>query len=53
MEFIRLEKIELGGIKGVVLSDLVFHMFEEFTELSNKFQTRSDDPLDINNAVSA
>jgi len=52
IEFLRLEKIEFGGVKGHVLSDLVVRMFEEFTELSNTFQSRSDDPLDINNSVS-
>ena len=52
IEFLRLEKIEFAGVKGRVLSDLVLRMFEEFTELSNAFQSRSDDPLDINNTVS-
>ena len=52
IEFLRLEKIEFAGVKGHVLSDLVLRMFEDFTELSNVFQSRSDDPLDINNTVS-
>lgn len=51
-QYLRLEKIEFGGIRGQMLSDLVAEMFTEFTELSNQFQTQAKDPLDISNTVS-
>ena len=50
--FLRLEKMDFGGIRGQHLSDLVVQMFNEFTELTNAFQFRGDDPLDTTNTVS-
>ena len=52
IQFLRLEKMEFGGVKGQALSELVAQMFNEFTELTNAFQSRSGDPLDISNTVS-
>ena len=51
LAFLRLEKIEFGGVRGQALSELVEHMYEEFTELTSAFQGRGDDPLDITNNV--
>ena len=50
--FLRLEKMDFGGIRGQHLSDLVVQMYNEFTELTNAFQSRGDDPLDTTNTVS-
>ena len=50
--FLRLEKMDFGGIRGQHLSDLVVQMYNEFTELTNTFQSRGDDPLDTTNTVS-
>ena len=50
--FLRLEKIEYGGVKGQILSDLVQDIFTEFTDLVNTFQSQQNDPLDISNNVS-
>ena len=51
LTFLRLEKVVFGGIRGQMLSDLVLQMFNEFTELTNTFQSRSDNPLDTTNMV--
>ena len=52
LSFLRLEKMDFGGIHGQHLSDLVVQMYNEFTELTNSFQSRGDNPLDITNTVS-
>ena len=49
MEFLKLEKIELAGLRGRSLSDLVLEMFNEFNDLMNQFSGKSYDPLDITN----
>ena len=46
MEFMKLEKIEFGGIKGKMLSAQVVQIFEEFNELYKVFTERSYDSLD-------
>lgn len=51
MEFLKLEKIELGGIKGKQLSAQVIQLFEEFNAVYNTFTTRTYDPLDPSNPV--
>ena len=50
-EFLRLEKIEFGDVKGQMLSDLVATMYSEFTELMNAFQGKGQDPLDLTSTV--
>lgn len=49
--FLRLEKIQFGGVKGQSLSDLVETMFNEFNDLMNAFVSRPGNPLDISNNV--
>jgi hypothetical protein len=49
--FLRLEKIQFGGVKGQSLSDLVEAMFQEFNDLMNAFMSKPEDPLDISNNV--
>ena len=49
LEFLKLEKIELGGIKGKLLSQQVVKLFEEFNEVYGTFTTRNYDPLDPGN----
>ena len=46
MEFMKLEKIEFGGIKGKMLSSQVVQIFDEFNELYKVFTERSYDSLD-------
>ena len=52
VEFLRLEKVEFGGVRGRALSELVLQLFNEFTELMNGFQSGGHNPLNINDAVS-
>lgn len=52
-EFMKLEKIELGGIKGKRLSALVVQIFEEFNELYKVFTEKSYDSLDPQDNVSS
>ena len=51
-EFIKLEKIELGGIQGKQLSSQVFDIFNEFNEQYKVFSERSYDCLDTSSNVS-
>lgn len=44
--------MDFGGIRGQYLSDQVMLMYNEFTELTNTFQSRGDNPLDTTNTVS-
>ena len=46
LEFMKLEKIEFGGIKGKMLSSQVVQVFEEFQELYKLFTERTYDSLD-------
>lgn len=46
IEFMKLEKIEIGGIKGKSLSQQVVQVFEEFNELFKVFTERSYDCMD-------
>ena len=51
-EFLKLEKIEFGGMKGKVLSVQTVQIFEEFSELYKVFIEFSGDPLDPLDTVS-
>jgi predicted small integral membrane protein len=46
-----LEKVEIGGIKGKMLSHQVVEIFEEFTEYFAVFGNRTYDGLDATNKV--
>ncbi|XP_033732158.1 dynein beta chain, ciliary-like [Pecten maximus] len=46
LEFMKLEKIELGGIKGKMLSQQVVQLFEEFNAQYKVFTEKSYDCLD-------
>lgn len=50
--FLRLEKIQFGGVHGQPLSDMVEAMFTEFNELLAAFTSKPEDPLNIANNVS-
>lgn len=52
MEFSKLEKVELGGIKGKMLSHQVVEIFSEFNEIFAVFGNRTYDGLDATNWVS-
>jgi dynein heavy chain len=46
LEMLRLEKVEIGGVKGKALSARVVKIFEEFKEEFEKFNNKKYDPLD-------
>ncbi|XP_075760265.1 dynein axonemal heavy chain 17 isoform X2 [Pelodiscus sinensis] len=46
IEFLKLEKIELGGVRGSILGSLVFQIYEEVSELIKVFADCKYDPLD-------
>jgi dynein heavy chain len=46
LELLRLEKVEIGGVKGKALSNRVVKIFEEFKEEFEKFNNKKYDPLD-------
>ncbi|XP_070581054.1 dynein beta chain, ciliary-like isoform X2 [Ptychodera flava] len=48
IEFLKLEKTEMGGMKGRMLSAQVVQIFEEFQEYVKVFGERSYDALDPN-----
>ena len=52
IEFMKLEKVELGGIKGKVLSQQVVNIFEEFQTHYKVFTDATYDPLDPSDPVS-
>nr|CAI5828900.1 unnamed protein product [Callosobruchus analis] len=47
LEFSKLEKVEIGGIKGRQLSQKCEHIFEEFNKLYNVFNNIQYDVLDL------
>lgn len=51
-EFMKLERIEIGGIKGKVLSQQVLQLFEEFQTVFREFTRNTYDCLDPMNLVS-
>ena len=51
MEFLKLEKIEFGGIRGQSLSELVQQMFTNFTTMMTQLTEKNSDPLDPLNKV--
>ena len=52
IDFLRLEKVEIGGVKGKALSARVFKIFEEFKDEFEKFSNKKYEPLDPNGTVS-
>ncbi len=51
-EFLRLEKIVFGDIRGEVLTQLVAGMYTEFNDLLSAFQGKGGDPLNLTTTVS-
>ncbi|XP_029380608.1 dynein heavy chain 11, axonemal [Echeneis naucrates] len=49
LDFLKLEKIELGGSRGKVLSEMVFSMNEEFHDRWRALRESKYDPLDYSN----
>ncbi|XP_067892376.1 dynein axonemal heavy chain 11 [Heterodontus francisci] len=49
IEFLKLEKIEIGGSKGKAFSEKVYRINEEFQECWRVFGESKYDPLDYNN----
>lgn len=52
IEFLKLEKAELGGVRGNILGSPVFQIYEEVSELSKSFADCKYDPLDPAEEVS-
>ena len=52
IEFLKLEKIEFGGIKGGMLSSEIVTLHEEFQSLYKVFTEKSYDCLDSTKEVS-
>ena len=48
IEFLRLEKVEFGGVKGKALSTKVFKIFEEFKEEFEKLSIQPDKSYGFN-----
>ncbi|XP_040542548.1 dynein axonemal heavy chain 17 isoform X5 [Gallus gallus] len=46
MEFLKLEKAELGGVRGNILGHQVLQVYEEVSELTKEFADCKYDPLD-------
>ncbi|NXJ83957.1 DYH17 protein, partial [Trogon melanurus] len=46
LEFLKLEKVELGGMRGNILGSQVFQIYEEVSELIKTFAECQYDPLD-------
>ncbi|XP_071672368.1 dynein axonemal heavy chain 17 isoform X2 [Patagioenas fasciata] len=46
IEFLKLEKTEMGGVRGNILGSQVFQIYEEVSELIKTFSECSYDPLD-------
>uniref|UniRef100_A0AAQ5XVQ1 Dynein axonemal heavy chain 11 n=1 Tax=Amphiprion ocellaris TaxID=80972 RepID=A0AAQ5XVQ1_AMPOC len=51
LDFLKLEKIELGGSRGKILSEMVFSMSEEFHDCWRTLRESKYDPLDYTNDV--
>lgn len=51
IEFLKLEKIELGGVRGSILGSLVAQIHEEVFELVKVFVDCKYDPLDPGDSV--
>lgn len=51
MDLLRLEKVEIGGVKGKALSTRVMKIFEEFKDEFEKFSNKKYDPLDPKSEV--
>jgi dynein heavy chain len=45
-QFLKLEKVEIGGIRGKDLSSRIYHVYEEFKEQFGVFSNRTYDSLD-------
>ncbi|XP_006869595.1 PREDICTED: dynein heavy chain 17, axonemal [Chrysochloris asiatica] len=46
IEFLKLEKIELGGVRGNILGNLMIQVYDEVSELVKVFADCKYDPLD-------
>ena len=49
--FLKLEKVEIGGVKGRALSAEILQIYEEFKEEFEKFNNKTYNPLDPKNMV--
>ncbi|NXE29303.1 DYH17 protein, partial [Ardeotis kori] len=47
IQFLKLEKAELGGVRGNILGSQMVQIYEEVSELIKRFADREYDPLDL------
>lgn len=52
IEFLKLEKIEIGGVRGNIFGNLVTQIYDEVFELVKVFADCKYDPLDPGDSVS-
>ncbi len=53
LEFLKLEKVQLGGNKGRCLNEMVAKVFARFQEHVTKFNNSTYDPLGKGSSVSS
>ena len=51
LDFLKLEKVELGGSRGKILSEMVFSMNEEFHDSWRTLRESKYDPLNYTKDV--
>lgn len=51
LDFLKLEKVELGGCRGKVLSEMVYSMNEDFHDSWRTLRESKYDPLDYTKKV--
>ena len=51
LEFLKLEKVEFGGLRGRSLGEMVQTMFTDFQELMAGLSGKNYDPMDLSNMV--
>lgn len=51
LDFLKLERVELGGSRGKILSEMVYGMNDEFLDSWRTLRESKYDPLDYDNKV--
>lgn len=51
MDFLKLERVELGGSRGKILTEMVYRMNDEFHDSWRILRESKYDPLDYSNEV--
>lgn len=51
MDLLKLEKLEIGGVRGRALSQQIQLLYQEFVDTYKSFTEKPYDCLDVNNMV--